>query len=405
MKKIAFTVLSFLLAFHLYCQKNDLPLHDKKFSHQIEQELKDGKISDSKAAYYYTYIGGYQKALEHYELPLDWGLDSITKKDSIGFLNYHPVNAVTYLAERIKNEQLVIISEAHQKPQHRVFTAELLAVLYKNGFRYLGLETITPSYGDSTKFLMDTLLHERGYPLHSPLTGMYTRETQMGNLVRTAINLGFEIFGYEKTTKKTERDLQQAMNIERFMKKDPKGKVVVHCGWYHAIESDFPKRKSDNYLAYHLKKRTGIDPLTIYQDALSEKIILPESPFYQLINADQVSVLMDEHENVFNGVDEKKHFDILIYHPRTTYIKNRPDWLANREGVQFVKINKNKIAKAYFPVLVEVFPLGEEHSVPVDVVELSSENDVTELLLQKGSYIVRVTDQDNTIKAYSITVK
>ena len=69
------------------------------------------------------------------------------------------------------------------------------------------------------------------------------------------------------------------------MKAHPNEKIVLHCGWYHAIESDYPKRKSDNYMAYHLKKRTGINPLTIYQDALSEKVSMEESPYFKMIEA------------------------------------------------------------------------------------------------------------------------
>ena len=405
MKQFFFILLSLLFSPHTFCQKNNLPVHDKKFSHEIERELKEGKISGSKAAYYYTYIGEYKKALEHYELPLEWGLDTMASHDRIFFLKYQPVDAKPFLAEHIKNEQLVIISEAHHKPQHRVFTTELLEDLYKNGFRYLGLETITPSYGDSTKFLMDTLLHERGYPLDSPFTGMYSREPQMGNLIRTAVRLGFEIFGYEKTTKKPERDLQQAMNIERFMKTHPDGKVVIHCGWYHAIESDFPKRRHDQYMAHHFKNRTGIDPLTIYQDALSEKMLLPESPYFKMIDAGQISVLLDDGGRVFNGVDKKAHFDLLIYHPKTKHLKNRPDWLVNRPGYQFVKIEKNEIADENYPIIVEAFPKGEQLSVPVDVVELRNKNSETELLLRAGIYKIKITDKHRGQLEYFVEVK
>ena len=396
---------SLLLTSTVLGQKKSIQLYDKKFSHEIEEELAAEKLFHPSASYYYTYIGDYQKALKTYELPLDWGLDSLTREDSIDFLNYKLINAKEYLAERTKQEQIVIISEAHHKPQHRIFTAELLEMFYANGYRYLGIEAILPSYSDTTKFLTDTDLNDRGYPLDGPISGTYTREPQMSNMIRKAIDIGFEIFGYESTTRGIERDLEQAMVIERFMNSRPEGKVVIQCGWYHAIESDYPKRKSDHWMAYHFKERTGIDPLTIYQDALSEKSLLAESPFYQMIDSKEVGILVDKEGKVFNGVAEKAHYDILIYHPRTTFIKNRPNWLVEIKGNQFVAIDKTIVPASNYPIIVEAFLEGEENSVPIDVVELKNSAEETELLLKKGNYKIKVTDKNRSEIEYFRKVK
>ena len=163
-----------------------IPLHDLKYSAEIAK-----MDNASRAASYYSYIGQYEKALATYELNVSWNFDTLRPKDSLDFLTYQPVEALSYLAERSKSEELVIVSEAHQKPSHRVFTREMLAAFYDNGFRYLGLEAVPLHYQDSTQFLLDTALHQRGYPLNSPLTGTYSREPQMGNMIREAIDLGF----------------------------------------------------------------------------------------------------------------------------------------------------------------------------------------------------------------------
>jgi len=404
MKQIIFFLLLFSQNYTLlFCQENKVFLYENKFSDEIEKELADGTLRTSSAAYHYTYIGNYQKALENYELHLDWGLDSISYQDSLDFLGYKVVPAKEYLSERIEQEQIVIISEAHQKPQHRIFTTELLEDFYNKGYRYLGIETITPNRTDSTKILMDILLHQRGYPLKSPVTGGYTREPQMGNLVRTALNLGFEIFAYERKVRGLDRDLQQAMNIEHFREKHPNGKILIHCGWNQAIESDYPKRKTDNWLAYHIKNRTGIEPLTIYQDALSEKTILPESPYYKMIESDEVSVLLNEKGDVFSGA-EKEHFDILIYHPRTTYIRNRPSWLVDKAANTFVKIKKNKAKSAQYPIMVEAFLNGEKNAVPIDIIEIKNRKEKTRLLLPKGIYNIKITDRNREEFDYQIEV-
>ncbi|HFA52012.1 MAG TPA: hypothetical protein ENJ95_23595, partial [Bacteroidetes bacterium] len=225
--KIYPLLLTFLVVnIHVYSQFDRSKEFDIKFCYEIEKELENGKLSDSKASYYYTFIGEYEKALMTYELPLAWGLDTMSYQDSLNFVRYHPINAIDYLTERTKNEQIVIISEAHNNPRHRIFTYRLLDSLYNNGFRYLGVETLTPNIIDSTKFLMDTLLNKRGYPLNNLLTGYYTREPQMGNLIRKAISLGFEAFAYEVVSRKEERDLQQAINIKKFLEKHPGQKVI-----------------------------------------------------------------------------------------------------------------------------------------------------------------------------------
>ena len=222
----------------------------------------------------------------------------------------------------------------------------------------------------------------------------------MGNLVREALQLGFQVFGYEKTDRKKERDLEQAKNIERYMAAHPKEKVLIHCGWYHAIESDFPKRKRDNYMAYHLKNRLGIDPFTIYQDALSERGVGEESPYYKAVDANEVSVLLDNKGRAFNGVSDKSHFDVLLYHPPTKYIKNRPHWLLESGTSKFVSVDKNQILEGKYPVIVEAFPTNEKYSVPVDVIELKDESDVSELVLKNGSYLIRLTNTEGAVVEY-----
>jgi len=198
-----------LLLFGVEVTAQNLPTNSREylFSFEIEQAITSEKLRKSSAASQYTFIGEYKKALQSYELHLDWGLDTLGIQDSLDLLKYELSDPVPYLKDRTKDKSLVIISEAHHKPQHRIFTRKILKILYENGFRYLGLETLSRNRLDTSSFLLDTLLNERGYPLNSLLTGYYTREPQMGNLVREALALGFEIFGYERTSRGIDRDL------------------------------------------------------------------------------------------------------------------------------------------------------------------------------------------------------
>lgn len=377
--------------------------YDLKFTDQILEELKEGKLHEASAAYLLTYIGKYREALDQYEVPLAWGLDAMSVAEKADFQQYRPVDAYRYLAERTKNERIVIISEAHHKIQHRVFTRNMLATLYSNGFRYLGIEALMTTPENTETMLMDAEMQERGYPLYGPVSGTYTREPQMSNMIRDAIDMGFEIFGYERAVAGEERDVQQAKNILRFMADHPDGKVVIHCGWYHAIESNYPKRENEYYMAHHLKQLSGIDPLTIYQDALSERFLDAESPYYKAVKADDVSVLINADGEAFNGKPGEDHFDILLYHPRTKYRKNRPDWLYHLPDHTFIKVKTELVEKTAYPVIVKAYPVGEiPEAAPMDVIELSGPSDNTYLVLKKGKYRVEMVPKNGEIVVYDL---
>ncbi|MCB0644356.1 MAG: hypothetical protein KDC44_22080 [Phaeodactylibacter sp.] len=381
--------------------QSSIPLHELYFSYELDSLLESNALRSSGAACYYSYIGQYSKALETYDIPLEWGLDTATTGQIDTFTTrYQAMPAVAALAPALAHQELVIISEAHHKPQHRIFTRQLLPILYEQGFRYLGLETLTPSpSGDH--FLLDTALQERGYPLYSPVTGFYSREPQMANLIRDALELGFEVFAYEATSRDIERDLQQAQNVQHFLAWHPGGKVVLHCGWYHAIESDYPKRKSDHYLAWHIKQLTGIDPYTIYQDALSEKVFVAESPYYAP-EAAMPTVFMASDSTFFSV----HHFDVLVNHGHTHYMEQRPHWLGLLPENRWVGIKKKWLRKGQYPVLIKAFRMDEPSTAcPIDLYEHGDPGRKAYLVLPPGNYRIEVLDRNGKHWTFPLDVQ
>ncbi len=404
--KLKILVVFFLTSIILFAQEEEINILNPKFSSEIEDEVASKKMRQTTGCYNLTYIGEYEKAIQQYELYIAWGLDSMSMEDSLSFMDYQPKNAFEYLEKVLPDEELVIISEAHQKPQHRIFTRMLLETLYENGFRYLGLETLNPKNEDSTKYLKDRGLNERGYPLNSYYTGGYTREPQMGNMIRTAHEIGFKFFGYEKTEKGLDRDLQQALNVKKFMDNHTDGKVVIHCGWYHAIESDFPKGKTNNWLAYHLKQMTGKNPLTIYQDILTERGTGTKSPYYELTKSEEISVLLNEQGDVFNGKKGDTHFDLFVYHPPTKYINGRPNWLLSIESNTMVEVKRSKLSKLNYPIIIQAFLKREDpRAVPVDQIELKSDKDKKVLILKPGKYKIVGLNKNREEQSYNMKVK
>jgi hypothetical protein len=375
-----------------------IPLHTYKFSQQIAVELAAGTMRIHSAAQYYSYIGEYSQALSvPNEVDLEWGFDTLTKEDRAYFKEFSAVDAVGAIVERSQSEQIIIINEAHHKPLHRIFTKKLLKGLYENGFRYFGLETLSNCDYIPPQFC-DSLLNERGYPLNSPLSGTYVTEPQMSNLIREAHDLGFDIFPYEKFGKG--RDSLQAEYIARILDEEPEAKILIHCGWYHLLEKENRGRK---WMAQYFREKTGIDPLTIYQDILIERYCRPESPFFQMMEYETAKVFVNKQGDFYNGKKDFEFFDILVYHPRTTYIFNRPDWLVNMEGHQIYNVEDIQIE---YPCLIKAFQQKDpSFAVPIDIIEKEYEADQTVLVLPKGAYRLEIVNMNGQKEIKNIIIE
>jgi hypothetical protein len=218
-----------------------------KFKSEIEQKLETDSTSwkNQTAIMSHQKKGDYRSTLELFDLE-DNNKNYQIDKNTIDSIqsNYTPTNAKDYLIERAKVEQIVIINEAHHNPNHRIFTKSLLQGLYNNGYTYLGLEalfngpkggTLIGNTGNRILDERDSLLNERGYPVFQ--SGNYL-EPQMGNLIRTALEIGFVVFSYEKSGvgSGNPRERGQAMNIANILKTDPNAKILIHCGYSHAYE-------------------------------------------------------------------------------------------------------------------------------------------------------------------------
>lgn len=240
---------------------------------------------DQIAAFNYSFVSAYRQALSaadsQYKMlrkPLSLSVD-----DSIYLQQFKPVPAYKYILKRAATEQLIIINEAHHQPRHRTFVTFLLKGLYEQGYRYLGIETL--GYLDST-------YNECKYPVL--LTGFYSKEPQFGNLIREALRIGFTLFPYETEVAEHNgklREIDQATNIARYMKEHP-GKYLIYCGYDHVIEG--PHKGWEKAMAGRLKEYTGIDPLTIDQETLTEhSALLYEKPDYAAIQFSQPAVLIN----------------------------------------------------------------------------------------------------------------
>ncbi len=364
------------------------------FSHEIEALVVDGSLMPSSASRLYAQIGDYHASMKYSDIPISWGVDSLAYND----LTFEP--ALPHIIQEARRHQIVIISESHSKPQHRIFASKVVEGLSDLGFHYLGLETFTPDPRNEFG-LADSELKERAYALNSPLTGTYTLEPQMASLVRGALKVGYQPFGYERyeRIKGKDREEIQADNIINMLRKHPEAKFVILCGWHHAIESGLLKRGDVKFMAHYLKSKTGIDPLTIYQDNFTEKVRFDRHPLLSntILQGPSIAFMKD-------GAVKKwtPHVDLEVIHPQTRYQAGRPSWLMRSEDHVIYNIPLKQIT-IDFPLFAKAYIPGELGTgVPVDIIEIKSKYDKRNLILKKGEYVLRL---DNKTSSADIPIK
>ncbi|HQR09120.1 MAG TPA: hypothetical protein PLN21_20025 [Gemmatales bacterium] len=368
-----------------------------------------------------SFIGRHQEALAL----MDLGSSKRPPASNTDTLNaYEPKDAVEAVLAEAQKHQIVMVNEAHHAARHRAFATLLLEGLKKQGFTYFAAETFGSSESLGGEEM--TTLAQRGYPTLK--TGYYTNEPVFGNLVRTAMQLGFTPIAYEhvQKTRRTpakddegrmqqinEREEGEAQNLKtRIFDKDPKAKVVVFAGYSHISKAPFQrmvngKLAEQAWMAAKLKKLTGIDPLCVDQTEMMEKSKPDfEHPAYRLaldkgkVPGDRPVVLHDaKTRKYFVPPTAEDRLDMVVFHPRDRYEDGRPVWLrlgGLRKPLRIARLPQPANDES---LLVQAFVKKEDvkTSVPIDQQEYCSADPKPVLLLPKGEYCIRVIDKGRKI--------
>lgn len=199
-----------------------------------------GRETDAEAASGWEVIGGTAKAASQHSPRLDLS-------------RFRPLPWRETMRKIAHRERLIILMEAHNSPKHRQWIEQVLPVLREAGFRDFAAEGL----GESPQSL-----RQRGYPVSS--TGFYASDPHYGNVLRTALALGFELHGYEAFGKNyRDREREQAANLAKLLAENPKLKLVVHAGYGHVFKK--PLQPGEKMMAAYLWDLTGIEPYCILQ--------------------------------------------------------------------------------------------------------------------------------------------
>jgi hypothetical protein len=329
-------------------------------------------------------FGNYAEALRYADV--EGEKSSPAKPSALSELeSYKPVDAFEAISSVSSTAQIILINEAHHVPQHRAFTLELLKVLRHKGFTHFAAETL---------FESDTHLQERGYPTKD--TGAYINEPLYGDLVRTALKLGYKVVPYEWHGQYTpdNRERGQAANlVEQIFKDNPKARLVVHAGYSHINEKG--TLAGAKTMAQRLKEMTGIDPFTIDQTMMTEHSAPEyEHPIYAYLIAKnrmvKPSVLRNRQSEMWTL--EKGKWDMTLFHPRSIYKAGRPVWLRLNGSRKPYQLPAN-ICGSASNCLVRARAASESSdAIPIDQVEVVAGRNIPALMLPAGKFVLEIED-------------
>lgn len=384
-----------------------------KFKAKIEENLKGKDPMGSFQAFLdYSIQGNFEEAQKLDDMERKLVAKPFLNQSQIDSINSHfkLANAKEYILKQAKENQIIIINEAHHNPRHRFFTKTLLKELRNLGYTHLGLEGLyngpkggTPVGSGRIRDEKDSLLNSRKYPIRN--SGTYIQEPQFGNMVREALALGFDVFPYEKAGVGSghPREIGQAKNILKVLEENPEAKIIIHCGFAHAYEGTY--EAWGKAMAGQLKELSGIDPLTINQVEYSEHSKAEfNEPLYNALQLEESSVLVDKNGRAMGFIENNAFTDIAVFHPPTIYNHARPDWVFKNE-IERVVLDLSML-DVDSTTMILAYKKGEkiEEAIPVDIVEIYKNNKNVSLALKKGQYTIVVSKIDGNAVKYDVTV-
>lgn len=360
-----------------------------------------------------TFLRRYSASLANYEDALryidfngrKYQNDSTAENALVG---YRPISAIKAISQAAASRQIVIVNEAHDVPQHRALTIELLKSLKEKGFKYFAAEALFNSETGLNK--IDAELNARGYPTKK--TGNYMEEPVYGDAIRTALKLGYKVVPYDAGFSKTgqlntsaAREREAAENLQnRIFKDDPQAKILIHVGYAHNSEAAKVYGSSPS-MAGDLRELTGIDPLTVDQTVMTEHSAPEyEQPLYRLVAArkefNQPTVFRNARAEFWKPTTSGQ--DIIVFSPRSRYINGRPMWL-RLNGARKQYLLPANVCQAETNCLVRARFVNESaDAVPIDQIEAHAATKNI-LLLPAGDFVVEAeTAASKSLKTWRV---
>lgn len=335
---------------------------------------------------YRSYVGDYQGATDAFSEmfrsdEIRYGhRDAVNvNKDIAEIDSSHAIDAIKFVADLARGEQIVILNEAHHVPADRAFAMGLAQALRKEGFTYLACETLAGKDGN---------LLQDGYVTVS--TGTYTREPVFAKFIMDAAASGWHLVGYEPDVPSKFRESGMAKNIiEKILKTEPEAKIFIYVGYTHAKERPLAHSDDDDSrLAAQIRRLTGIDPLTINQTTLFDQYLSKKQQIeyrhaLKKSGGDRPYVLADKVGRPIQLALDDKAYDVEVVHPRYKIDRStrRPSWM----GAYFVPydIPADLVPKKGERAVYAYLKGSSPDAIPLDVTIVRAGEQVPKLMVPR----------------------
>lgn len=330
--------------------------------------------------------------------------------------DWKAAQAADAIASMAAGRRIVLINEAHHDAHTRQLVLALLPRLRALGFDHFAAEAL----GEK-----DPELVHRGYPV--PASGSeYLREPLYGEIIRTAIQLGFVITPYDSDEQDPkDREKAQAENLyQRVFVGNPGARLFVLAGFAH-IDKAKGRLGKAMPMAMHLEALTGIEPLSIDQVQFRDIDSRNElDAYHQLIARFQpkLPTVLLSRTNGKAWSASPKQYDVSVILPADTgfaSVKNlgsawmtlgmegirikepvgalsRPDWLDLDGQRQPYPITSDLCAET-LPCMVEARYIHESASaIPADRYAFFKPDAKARLYLRPGKYALSASTAEGT---------
>lgn len=296
-------------------------------------------------------------------------------------------NALSAIAKAATGRRLVILNEAHHVSRCRAFAIEVAHVLRGQGFTHFAAEAF-PVLPNAPAVDLTTVSAGTGYYIKDPVFAGLMREIRdqwLGSFAYEARNNPALTDPRERIAFREEH---QAEVLAGILKRDPRMRLFVYCGYDHATK--VPQRGMP-WMATRLWEKTGIEPLTITQSN-GAPAPDPENswPGVEAVLAQfqpTTSIVLQDRGGVALSLPSGGGYDLSVFHPRVPDRDGRPGWL--------VALANRKRARVSVPAgpglrLVQAIPTRERaasaSAVPADQVLVEDDRRSVDLWLPSGVY-------------------
>jgi hypothetical protein len=287
--------------------------------------------------------------------------------------------------DKISENQIIFISEAHHLPASRIATICMLKKMYEKGFRYLACEGID----------VDSTINRNK---RVEFTDLSYPETLFTEMLRQAITLGYHIVAYDgscipsgDTTGMIDancRERLQAQTLyDKVLKNNPKAKMIVHGGYGHIYKEG---NSEWNPMGKYFMEITGITPYCINQVTVVQE---DSASLVKFFSANHLPVdkpvFLSKGDTLFSVRGTKNAcYDADLFLSRE-FIANKSEvmrCLPKRKAVDMSKLCKG----FQKPFLLEATLKSEgDKAVAFDALEIETGTKPV-LYLEKGRYIIKL---------------